>query len=176
MSTYNHCTGQAPSASTFYMKNRNTHGAAGICVSFYVLTVRKVLTLSKSGGLAATFTGGRFMEVRERESKKWRERCPGVGSWDGIGVSWGLPSSPCQNSGAQPRPHLKPGSTDKSLSPTPGSPKMSMWSQQSLAPGVWIREECVPAGSSVASLAQVAFIQVSTLATPQTGRWGQYFD
>lgn len=95
MSTYNHCTGQAPSASTFYMKNRNTHGAAGICVSFYVLTVRKVLTLSKSGGLAATFTGGRFMEVRERESKKWRERCPGSGElgWN-LGYPGGCPPLP----------------------------------------------------------------------------------
>lgn len=102
-------------------------------------------------------------EMEREVSREW-------GAGMEFGVSWGLPSSPCQNSGAQP------GSTDKSLSPAPGSPKMSMWSQQSLAPGVWIREECVPAGSSVASLAQVAFIQVSTLATPQTGRWGRYFD
>lgn len=48
---------------------------------------------------------------------------------------------------------------------------MSIWSPQNLVPGLWVSEENVPTGSSVASLAQVEFTPVPTLATPQSGGW-----
>lgn len=117
--------GEGPISLHFLHEREHTRGSWNLCALLCSDSRgSQVLILSKSGGLAATFTGGSFTEVRERESKKWeREVSSEWRAGMGFGVSWGLPSSPCQNSGAQPLPHLKPGSTDKSLSPTPGSPK-----------------------------------------------------
>lgn len=91
------------------------------------------LILSKSGGLAVTGqvgAGRRLTEMREGEMGREvsRER--------GAGIE---PSSPCQNSGARPLLHLKPGSIDKSE-----SPKDEHMVTANLVPGIWVWEGSVP--------------------------------